>query len=78
MMRIRDPGWKQFGSGMEKSRIQDAALHTRIPVPGSRDQKGTGSRIPDPDPTHWVLIGAFACLSSTVPGTIVYRYGTGT
>jgi hypothetical protein len=22
-MRIRDPGWRQFGSGMEKSRIRD-------------------------------------------------------
>ncbi len=31
-MRIRDPGWRQFGSGMEKSRIRDkhpgsATLH---------------------------------------------------
>ena len=24
----------------------------RIPDPGSRGQKGTGSRIPDPDPQH--------------------------
>ncbi len=23
MMRIRDPGWKKFGSGMEKIRIRD-------------------------------------------------------
>jgi hypothetical protein len=23
LMRIRDPGWRQFGSGMEKSRIRD-------------------------------------------------------
>jgi hypothetical protein len=23
LMRIRDPGWKKFGSGMEKIRIQD-------------------------------------------------------
>jgi hypothetical protein len=23
LMRIRDPGWRQFGSGMEKSRIWD-------------------------------------------------------
>jgi hypothetical protein len=22
-VRIRDPGWRQFGSGMEKSRIRD-------------------------------------------------------
>jgi hypothetical protein len=22
LMRIRDPGWRQFGSGMEKSRIR--------------------------------------------------------
>ena len=31
-MRTRDPGWRQFGSGMEKSRIRDkhpgsATLH---------------------------------------------------
>jgi hypothetical protein len=23
LMRIRDPGWKQFGSGMEKSQVRD-------------------------------------------------------
>jgi hypothetical protein len=23
LMRIRDPGWRQFGSGMEKSQIRD-------------------------------------------------------
>jgi hypothetical protein len=23
VMRIRDPGWKKFGSGMEEIRIQD-------------------------------------------------------
>ncbi len=28
----------------------------RIPDPGSRGQKGTGSRIPDPDPQHWLVI----------------------
>ncbi len=28
----------------------------RIPDPGSRGQKGTGSRIPDPDPQHWFFI----------------------
>ena len=38
-MRIRDPGWKQFGSGMEKSRIRD-------PAPES----GSGIRIRNPDP----------------------------
>jgi hypothetical protein len=32
LMRIRDPGWRQFGSGMEKSQIRDkhpgsATLH---------------------------------------------------
>ncbi len=27
-----------------------------IPDPGSRGQKGTRSRIPDPDPQHWLLI----------------------
>ena len=28
----------------------------RIPDPGSRGQKGTGSRIPDPDPQHCWLV----------------------
>ncbi len=26
-MRIRDPGWKKFGLGMEKSRIRDRKKH---------------------------------------------------
>jgi hypothetical protein len=26
-----------------------------IPDPGSRGQKSTGSRIPDPDPQHWLV-----------------------
>jgi hypothetical protein len=25
-MRIRDPGWENFGSGMEKSRIQNPGI----------------------------------------------------
>ncbi len=33
------------GSGIRKKPIPD---------PGSGGQKGTGSRIPDPDPQHWV------------------------
>ncbi len=37
---IRDPG-----SGIRKKPITD---------PGSRGQKGTGSRIPDPDPQHCI------------------------
>jgi len=32
------------GSGIRKKPIPD---------PGSRGPKGTGSRIPDPDPQHW-------------------------
>jgi hypothetical protein len=39
---VRDPG-----SGIRKKPIPD---------PGSRGQKGTGSRIPDPDPQHWLII----------------------
>ncbi len=30
-----------------------------FPHPGSRGQKGTGSRIPDPDPQHWMLLVFF-------------------
>jgi hypothetical protein len=45
---IRDP----------RSEIRDPRSGIRdqkkpIPDPGSRGQKGTGSRIPDPDPQHW-------------------------
>ncbi len=36
---IQDPG-----SGIQKKPIPD---------PGSGGQKGTGSRIPDPNPQHW-------------------------
>jgi hypothetical protein len=42
-MRIRDPGWKQFGSGMEKS-------WTRNP------DQGSGSRINIPDPQQFLYI----------------------
>jgi hypothetical protein len=41
-MRIRDPGWRQFGSGMEKSRIRDPDKH-----PGS----ATLIICMDPDPS---------------------------
>jgi hypothetical protein len=40
-----------LGSG-----IQDSGSGKKpIPDPGSRGQKGTGSRIPDPDPQHCIL-----------------------
>ncbi len=47
-MRIRDPGWRQFGSGMEKSRIRDKHIpdpqhcsqHCRLS--GGEDQGGDG------------------------------------
>jgi hypothetical protein len=35
-----------LGSGIRKKPIPD---------PGSRGQKGTGSRIPDPDPQHFLV-----------------------
>ncbi len=44
MIRIVHPG----------SRIR--MLISPIPDPGSRGQKSTQSRIPDPDPQHWYLI----------------------
>jgi hypothetical protein len=31
-------------------------LKKPYPDPGSRGQKGTGSRIPDPDPQHWAKL----------------------
>ncbi len=36
LMRIRDPGWRQFGSGMEKSRIRDKHPGSAIPAPSCR------------------------------------------
>jgi hypothetical protein len=46
-MRIRDPGWRQFGTGMEKSRIRDkpgSATLVSIPDLGSRVEKKTATR----------------------------------
>jgi hypothetical protein len=42
-MRIRDPGWEKFGSGMEKNRIRDPQLCLfRI----GTDQKVTDQKMP--------------------------------
>jgi hypothetical protein len=43
-MRIRDPVWKKFGSGMEKSRIRDPGSRIRDPGSGIQDP---GFRIRD-------------------------------
>ncbi len=43
LMRIRDPGWKKFGSRMEIIRIRD----------GKNLDPGFGINIPDPQ--HWFL-----------------------
>jgi hypothetical protein len=44
MIRVAHPG----------SRIHILTFYpSRIPDPGSKGQKGTGSLIPDPDPQHW-------------------------
>jgi hypothetical protein len=47
-MRIQDPGWKQFGSGMEKSRIRDPDL-------------GSGIRIRDKHPGSATLLTNLEC-----------------
>ncbi len=49
-MRIRDPGWKHFGSGMEKSQIRD-------PDPES----GSGIRIRDKHPGSATLPTNLEC-----------------
>ncbi len=56
LMRIRDPGWRQIGSGMEKSRIRDkhpgsATLlflshRNKPPGSGAPAQKVTGQWMP--------------------------------
>ncbi len=40
---------------------------SRIPDPGSRGQKGTQSRIPDPDPQHWLCVCEIFCITILVP-----------
>jgi hypothetical protein len=35
LMWIQDPGWKKFGSGMEKSRIRDSGSGIKIPDPST-------------------------------------------
>jgi hypothetical protein len=47
---IRDPG-----SGKNLFRIPDPGVK-KAQDPGSRGQKGTGSRIRDPDPKHWHFV----------------------
>jgi hypothetical protein len=52
---------KKYDPGCS-SRIPDPDadfLPSRIPVPGSRGQKSTQSRIPDPDPQHATLLELF-------------------
>jgi hypothetical protein len=44
----------------ELSKIWVGIRKKPIPDPGSRGQKGTGFRIPDPDPQHCVL-HSYAC-----------------
>ncbi len=51
-MRIRDPGWKQFGSGMEKSRIR---IRIRDRNPGSE------SGIRDKHPGSATLLTYLEC-----------------
>ncbi len=47
MIRVVHPG----------SRIRMLTFYpSRFPDPGSRGQKGTQSRIPDPDPQHWLQV----------------------
>jgi hypothetical protein len=48
LMRIRDPGWKKFGSGMEKIRIQDGKNSDLV-----SGMEKFGSGINNPDPQHW-------------------------
>jgi hypothetical protein len=47
---------KKYDLG-SSSRIPDQdADFLPIPDPGSKGQKGTQSRIPDPDPQHWMIL----------------------
>jgi hypothetical protein len=46
---VRDPVSEIQDPGSGKNLFQ-------IPDPGSRGQKGIGSRIPDPDPQHYIFV----------------------
>jgi hypothetical protein len=55
LMRIRDPGWRQFGSGMETVRIRDpgwrqfgSGMETLRIRDGKKSDPGSGINIPDP------------------------------
>jgi hypothetical protein len=51
---IRDPGSGIRDPGSEIRDPRSGIRKKPIPDPGSRGQKGTGSRIPDPDPQHCI------------------------
>jgi hypothetical protein len=46
-----------LGSGIRDPR--SGIRKKPIPDPASRGQKGTGSRIPDPDPQHWFNLSSY-------------------
>jgi hypothetical protein len=56
-MRILDPGWRQFGSGIRNGKKSDPGSRINFPDPES------GLNIPDPQ--HWIkeaLKGMLPCL----------------
>ncbi len=66
-MRIRDPGWRQFGSGMEKSRIRDRDKH-----PGSATLEKT--QLEDVKSLVVCVVGTLHVYILTVEKTLVLTY----
>jgi hypothetical protein len=59
--RIIELFTQKFVTKLSKIWIWDPGSGIRkkpIPDPGARGQKVTGSRIPDPDPQHWLVTSA--------------------
>ncbi len=68
--RYFNPPKKQKKNGFEAQKNMIRVVHpgsgcwlSPIPDPGSRGQKGTQSRIPDPDPQHWWKLTTLSVLS---------------
>ncbi len=67
LMQIRDPGWKKFGSGIEKTRIRDKPLGS-----GIRD-KHLGSGIRDKHPGSATLVRRYSTVYVTLKRHKIFR-----
>jgi hypothetical protein len=82
-MRIRDPGWKIFGSGMDKhpgsaTLVGGACFHIRVVDPRIASFGSSDRRICDPEllqqPAHRLHTGGGPLLTITIAVKTLYRY----